>query len=128
MALTDEQCQKLFELAHQKGMEAGTNCTPVPMGVSQHANPLNDNSPVVHSWVVPDGPCGFAWVTVKPGNCKFAKFLKQNHDAYNDYYGGVSLSCSEFNQSITRKYAYCCAFARVLNENGIKACANERLD
>ena len=78
---------------------------------------------------VMDGMCGFAWVNVKPGNSRFAKWLRDNGLARKDgYYGGVTVWVSQFGQSSTRKIAYAGAFAAVLREAGYNACARGRLD
>jgi hypothetical protein len=44
------------------------------------------------------------------------------------YPSGLMIWVSEGNQSYDRKRAYAEAYARVLNEAGIKAYANSRLD
>lgn len=120
---------KLWDDAHVAGMIAAGAMTPTPMIVEQHANMLDDASPVVKSWTVLDGACGFAWVIVKPGNSPFANWAKKYKGAKKDYYGGVRVKwVSEFNQSIARKEAYAGAFAKVLSDAGIKAYANSRLD
>jgi hypothetical protein len=119
----------LYYKANAAGMAAVEKCVPVPMVVVNRANPLDDNSSVVNRWVVPDGPCGFAWVNIKPGNCAFAKYLKDKGLARKDsYYGGVSLWVSYFNQSMAKKEAYAYAFAKVVSEAGIKCYANSRMD
>ena len=38
------------------------------------------------------------------------------------------MTCREFNQSLTRKEAYCEAFARVLGESGLRAYVDSRMD
>ena len=78
---------------------------------------------------VADGACGFAWVNIKPGNSKFANWLKKNKLAQADsYYGGVTMWVSEYNQSMQKKQAYASAFAGVLIEAGIKAYSDSRMD
>ena len=88
-----------FEIAWIKaqmaGMEAAKSAQVVPMVVSQHENPLNDNSPVTKQWYVGEGVCGFAWINFKPGNHPFVNWLKEHlgsHGTYKDYYGGQSYS------------------------------------
>ena len=45
-------------------------------------------------------PCGFAWVNVKPGTSKFAKWLKEKELASKDSFkGGVTIWVGDFNQS-----------------------------
>lgn len=119
----------LYTRAHRAGLEAGTNKSPRPMVVQEHANMLDDRSPVVHSELVMGGVCGFAWINIKPGTSAFAKWLKKKELARTDsYYGGVTVWVSEFGQSMEKKMAYAAAFANVLCEAGIKAYANSRMD
>ena len=119
----------LYLKAHAAGLEAAKKVVPVPMIVAQHASVLDDSSPVVKSWYVPSGVCGFAWVSVKPGNSGFAKWLVANGYASKDSYaGGVCLWVSLFGQSLELKESYAYAFARVLQEAGIKAYGNSRMD
>lgn len=79
-----------------------------------------------------DGLCGFAWVNVGDGRTAWAKWLKKNKSAYNDYYGGVAVWSSEFTgdsqQSLHRKEAGCQAAAKVFNAHGLKAYVSSRLD
>lgn len=118
----------LYTAAHNAGNAAVESATITPMIVQQRANPLNDNSDLVKQYYVDDGVCGFASVIVKPANSAFAKFLTLNCGARKSYYGGVSLSVHAFNQSLQKKEAYAHAFARVLNEAGINAYVESRMD
>ena len=68
------------------------------------------------SWHVSEGVCGFAWVTVKPGNHSFANWLKKECGCGKAYGGGVSVWVSAFGQSHTRKCEYARAFAKSLRE------------
>lgn len=104
-------------------MKAGKNHIPNAMRVSQRINPLDDNSQEIYSEIVNDGVCGFAWVNIKPGNCRFANWLKKNDlGRIDSYYGGVTIWVDEFNQSLERKEAYARAFADVILESGIEKC------
>lgn len=125
---SQQDWRALYDEAHAAGMAAGNAVCPTPMVVAQHANPLNDNSPVVQSWYVSEGACGFAWVVIRPGNCSFAKWLRKNDLASQHYGGGVSVWVHQFNQSISRKEAYADAFAEVLRKHGLNAYAGSRLD
>jgi hypothetical protein len=118
----------LWEKAHEAGYAAGAAAATTPMVVSQHANPLDENSPVKQEWVVPDGPCGFAWVTIKPATSAFAKWVKQYRRARAGMYGGIEHSIWEFGQSYQRKVAYARAFANVLTDAGFTAYTGDRLD
>lgn len=115
----DAEFEALFKEAHEAGMKAGIGEQTSTMVVVGHGQ----------RYVVPEGPCGFAWVVVKPGTSAFAKWLMKNGKARKHYYGGVSLWVGEFNQSMERKYAYAAAFAEVLRKNGIENCyADSRMD
>ena len=118
----------LFAKAHEAGLAAGAAAAPAPMVVSEHDNPLDDASPAVQSWVEPAGLCGFAWVTLRPGTSRAAKFAKKKLGARAAYGGGTQLWVHEFGQSVTRKGAYARAFATVLSEAGFTAYAGSRLD
>lgn len=122
------QLSEIYQQAHLAGNAAVTTTTVTPMIVQQVANPLNDKSQVIKEYFVSDGVCGFASVNVKPANSKFAKFLVAHGLARKTYTGGVSMSVHQFNQSLTKKEAYACAFANVLNEHGIKAHVEFRMD
>ena len=120
--------QTIFQQAKEQGLKAVQQAYVAPMIVQQRQNPLNDNSTLVREYFVSDGVCGFASVTVKPANCKFAKYLVANGLGRKGYGGGVCMSIRDFNQSLTKKEAYAYAFASVLNENGIKAYVESRMD
>lgn len=123
--------QKIWDKAWQAGVDAANAAVPTPMVVTSHSNPLDDGSPVENSWYVPEGVCGFAWVIVKPGNSKFANWLKKHKLARPDhYYGGVNIWISDYGQSYTRKEAHAYAMAKVLSEEtGMeKIWAGSRLD
>ena len=128
--LTSTQFRKLFDEANAAGVAAAERARPTPMVVVEHANPFDDASPIVRQYApVMDGVCGFAWVNVKPGTSKFARWLKDNGIARTDsYYGGVTIWISDYGQSYERKIAHASAMARVLSEQGIKAYSSGRLD
>jgi hypothetical protein len=116
----------LMRDAHVAGMLAGKAAMPPTMVVSQHASPMDDASPVVKEWVVPEGPCGFAWVTIRPANSRAARVMAETFDGKfggsakrDSYAGGMMLWIHEFNQSMVRKAAYADAFATVLRDAGI---------
>ena len=114
--------------AHQAGLAAGKTAGCTPMIVSQHENMADDNSAVVKEWLVMDGPCGFAWVTVTPGTCSFARWAVKEQGWRKDYYGGVSLYVHEFGQSMQRKIEYAHAYAKVLHSHGVGVRCNSRMD
>jgi hypothetical protein len=122
------QLQDIYQQAHEHGNFAVKLAFVTPMVVQQRENPLNDASRVVKEYYVNDGVCGFASVIVKPANSKFAKYLVANGLARKSFNGGVSMSIRDFNQSLQKKEAYAHAFASVLNDYGIKAYAESRMD
>ena len=122
------QLEAIYQQAHEHGNLAVKMAFVTPMVVQQRENPLNDDSRVVREYFINDGVCGFASVTVKPANCKFAKYLIANGLGRKGYGGGVSMSIRDFNQSLQKKEAYAHAFASVLNDYGIKAFAESRMD
>lgn len=130
-------CKAIYKMAHEAGMKAGIGAQVVPMGVVQHANPLDDNSPIVQGWIVEGGVCGFAWINISCGgkgiarsnSLEFCRWLKENDLARkSDYEGGYIIWVSEFGQSMTRKEAYARAFAEVLGRMSIQASCRSRMD
>ena len=119
----------LFEKAVAAGMAAGTGAKVAPMIVGSPSTVFgNDIDYSKKTYYVPDGPCGFAWVTIRPGNSKFANWIKKNGHGGPAYGGGVSVRVHEFGQSVARKAAYAGAFARVLRDAGINAYSDSRMD
>lgn len=103
--------------AHAAGMDAGNAHKPQAMNVSDGKN----------VWHVPDGVCGFAWVSFK-GNTAFGRYMKKIGIARPDYPTGLCVRVLAFNQSMERNEAYARAYAKVLNDNGITAYAQSRMD
>lgn len=67
----------LWSRAKAAGVAAGEAAVPVPMTVGTakgFGDEIDETQPVYH---VPEGACGFAWVNVKPGTSRFAKWLKR---------------------------------------------------
>ena len=125
--LTELAMLELFERAHALGMIAGEATKPTPMTVMS-ADLAGNQIPGTPTYYVPEGPCGFAWIVVKPGTSRFARFLRRTGRAHKHYYGGVAISAFVFGQSYDRKTAYADAFAKVLRDAGINAYAGGRLD
>ena len=120
---------RLFESAHEAGLKAGHEVGVTPMVVGSptelFGNEIDWNKSTYH---VSDGVCGFAGVIIKPARGKFVSLLKKMGRGWKHYYGGFYMTCREFNQSLTRKEAYCEAFARVLGEAGLRCYVDSRLD
>ncbi len=145
MAQSIQDFTDLVEKAHVAGVEAAKACRPARFDLVAHANPLDDNSPVVEHF--PDqktnehafaGACGFAWVKIRPANGPLAKWMKSKGIGdKDDYQGGwvvwigsehVSKEIDHYGQSMEIKYAYANAYAKVLSEAGHRATAFSRLD
>jgi hypothetical protein len=120
--------ERIYQEAREAGHQAAMECVPQPMVVTQRANPLRDDSPVMRQWHVSEGVCGFAWVTVRPATSSFARWLVKHKDCRTGYYGGVEIWVRDYGQSMERKHAYANAFANVLVKHGIQAGAYSRLD
>lgn len=120
----------LFNEADRAGKAAVAATKVVPMVVGEAKGLLSDEIDYSKkTYFVEDGVCGFAAIIVKPGNSKFAKFLKEMGMARRDSYnGGVRMPVHEYNQSLQKKEAYAYAFAKVLREAGINARVESRMD
>jgi hypothetical protein len=122
--------QDLYERAHQAGINAAISVKVQPMIVGQtkslFSNSIDETKP---THFIEDGVCGFAEIIVKPGNSRFANWLKKNDIGSKRYYGGgISVWVSDFGQSYQRKIAYARAFVDVLQNENINAWAFGRLD
>lgn len=133
--LSKDQFAEAYKEAHDAGVTAMNACRPNPMVVSEYANPLYGLLPgqnpgeTKNRWVVNDGACGFAWISVYPGTSSFARWLVKYNRARRNYgETGVRIWVSEGRQSIELKEAYAEAFAKVLQSYGIDAYAGSRLD
>lgn len=93
-----------FTEAYEAGVAAGSACVPEPMHIVGY-EPISE------------GVCGFAWVTIRPGNCKAANYAKKTFGYRPAYGGGVSYWVSEYGQSYERKIAFARAYADVLREH-----------
>jgi hypothetical protein len=133
----ENEAQKIMDAAVEAGMEALNEAKPIPMIVEQHANVLDDNSPVKQSWVVDGGVCGFASIIFKANttpNRKFLAGLKKaglvgEHGTWSkSYQGGYSYWVGQGGQSLQRKEAFAVAFNKVLGDNGITAYVSSRMD
>lgn len=80
------------------------------------------------------GLCGFAWVRIIPARGKMVSWLKKNGIGRTDTYkGGYMLWAGTDlfvggTQSVDIKYAAARAACKILNENGIRAYPESRLD
>ena len=122
--------QAIYDQAHEAGLAAVAAKKVVPMIVGTPNNVFgNEIDYSQETYFVADGVCGFAWINVKPANCKFGKFLTANKIARKDSYeGGLRMPIMAFDQSLQKKEAYAYAFADSLSNEGIRAYANSRMD
>ena len=119
----------MYAAADAAGRAAAEAAMPVPMVVAEADVLTGAKLAGGREWYVEGGCCGFAWITVRPGNSAFANWLKANGKARPDSYaGGVRISVSAYGQSMARKEAYASAFAEVLTGLGVKAYPGSRID
>ena len=118
----------IYMEAYQAGIEALQSCVPTPMIVSQHQNPLNDDSIILKRYLVEDGVCGFASVIIKPARGAFVNYLKAHNLGHSHYYGGYAYPISAGNQSLTKKEAFAEAFCAVLRKYDINCYVDSRMD
>ncbi len=67
-------------------------------------------------------------MTIFPATCSFVRWCRKNSIGHKAYRGGWEIAVHEGGQSIELKSAYAHAFAKVLQEAGLKAYAGSRLD
>ena len=120
----DSHFASVWTDAMAEGLVAGVSAQPTPMIVEQHTDQMDDSSPVAKSWYVPNGVCGFAWVSIGPANHPFCRWLKKNGCARNAYGGGLYIWIREHGQSYERKLAHAEAMAQVISQkiDGLKYC------
>lgn len=112
--------QQIFEEAHLAGMKAVEELKVEPMVLF---DPRSGQK-----WVIDDGPCGFAWVVIRPAKCEFARYMRERGLAHKHESPGVMYWIGDFNQSMQKKEAYASAFAKTLKEKGIEAYSASRMD
>jgi hypothetical protein len=126
---TNAQWAVLYQQAWDAGMAAGEAARPAPMVVLEHENQLDDQSPVVKVYgPVMDGPCGYAYVKVRPATGSFGKWAARNRGWRTAYNGGLEMTVGAFGQSVERKSRFADAFAQVLSEAGVSAYSYSRMD
>lgn len=135
LKLSKAEMQNLLARAGEAGEAAFRAAIPEPMVVYTPKDTMSslmggddggpDPSQPVYN--VSEGVCGTAWVNIKPGGSRFARWLvKEGYGRSDSYRGGVSLSlfrvCGDrMSQSLTRWEAAARAVAEVLREAGINA-------
>jgi hypothetical protein len=126
----DRRFAEVFAAAERAGRVACGAARPTPMIVTERMNPLDDASPVKRAWHVPEGVCGFAWITIRPGTSAAARYAVKRCGAKRAYGGGVSiwLGFEAGGMFLERKEAYAGAYAGVLRAAGIRAYSESRID
>ena len=117
---------QLWSAANAAGRKAAEACVPQPM-VVQQVNPITGEVIKTYEPIM-DGMCGFAWITVRPANSAFARWLKKQGLGNKAYYGGWEVSIHDYGQSYERKAAHAAAAVRVLRDAGIQATPRSNLD
>ena len=120
----DMNPQEIYNAASAAALKAWNDVAPVPMTVVGGGQ----------KWVIMDGACGFAWVNISPARGKMVSWLRENAIGRKAYKGGWDVSSWQFgnvgrgSQSYQRAYAAAAAAAGVLQEHGITAYPEGRLD
>ncbi len=113
--------QELYTQADAAGRAAVQAAVVRPMIVT--------NERTGQQWYEEDGVCGFAWVKIRPARGAFVNWCKKNNIGRIDSFeGGYSIWVSDYNQSMQKKETYARAFAKVLQDNGVKAYGMSRMD
>jgi hypothetical protein len=120
----------LYKQANFAGRDAVKNMAPItPMVIVE--SDLFGNRTSDKEYVIKDGPCGFAWVDIRPLTSRFGRWLTQNDLASKDDYYKKShcIWISDYGQSIAKKEVHAYAMAKYLSDNGIKRVyASSRMD
>ena len=131
-AMSIREMANIVKKAQEAGNSAMQATVPIPMIVGEPIDMFDPYSPFDTTkkiYHVPQGVCGFAWVSIRPANSRFANYLKKLGIGRPDSYaGGLRISIREGGQSLALKEAFAGAYAEVLQEYGIKAYANSRID
>jgi hypothetical protein len=116
--------EHVFAEAHEAGKIAAEKAQVVPMVVREAG--LFGEVVGGQEWFVEGGVCGFAGIKL-PGRGAHVKMAKA-FGARKGYPSGLYIPVHQYGQSMQRKEAYAEAFAKVLQEVGIQAYAESRMD
>jgi len=112
--------EQVYREAQEKAWQAWQELTPTPMVVEQHANMLDDSSPVVKQWYAPSGVCGYAFVNISSGTASFSRWLvKSGYAGSDSYRGGVNVKMLYFERvrdASVQSYEKACASAQAFCE------------
>ena len=109
---------ELYDLAHNRGLNAASGVTPKPMIVRDG----------IRTFEVAGGPCGFASVRIMPARGKLVSWLKSNKIGYKSYQGGWTIPCHEFGQSMELKEVYAREMVKAFQEHGLNVYFESRMD
>jgi hypothetical protein len=140
--LSKAAMKALLARAAEAGEKAYRDAVPTPMVVYTPKDPVasllggpdGGPDPSEPVYTVNEGICGSAWVNIRPGGSRLARWLiKEGYGRPDRYYGGVAVSlyrlCGDGgSQSYTRWVAAADAVAETLREAGITAYAQSRVD
>ena len=112
--------KNLHATAHSAGMSAMNAAKPRPVVFYDAHNP----SERYHE---AGGLCGFAWIKFA-GNTAWGRWAKKAKIARENHPSGLYVWVREGGQSVELKEAYANAYAKVLQDAGIKAYAQSKLD
>ena len=145
---TRTEFDTLLADAHRAGKLAMEAATPTPMVVYEADGLTDEPKPGGKEWYVPQGACGFAWVTLRPATTPLARHIRKTRFELGSgfgtydrsvkeadggswgkgYYGGYQFWVWGGGQSVELKSAYATAYAEVLEAAGYNAYAQSRLD
>jgi hypothetical protein len=126
---TTQQAKKLFNTAYKAGVKAGNEATPTPMVVGTPTTALgSDLDYTKKTYDVPEGPCGFAWINIRPGNSSIARQAVKLGIGSKAYGGGIDIWVHDHGQSLERKSAHAKAYTAVLRASGVTAYSQSRMD
>lgn len=128
----DDQFAAAWADAQKAARAAAEAATPAPMVVGD-ADLMGNPVPGGRRYVVEGGPCGFAWVKVRPANSAFANWAKRTGVAKGgrSYGGGLTVAWCPAGgtQSMARQEAAADAMAEVLRDTlGVDARSESRMD
>ena len=102
-----------FDMAMLVGRKAAEAAEPETMHIVGA-----DADGVTRHYSVSEGVCGYAYITVRPANSSFGRWLVKEGHARKAWGGGLTINISDYNQSMTRKAAHAKAAADFLTEQG----------
>ena len=126
--MSDFSFVQILRAADAAGTQAAHATTPTPMTVQEFQGIGESRRKVGNPITISEGPCGYAWVVIRPATTRFARWAKKQGFCDKNYGGGYSFSITQYGQSFEKKYAHANAFAKVLTEFNINALAEGRMD